>query len=99
MSCDSKLTYYDYWLTKQVWNAEHAVNIITNYYVFGRLFDSCDDYEHIKNSFRADLVYKMTHENDVKDTGLLLPVCHGPCLLTSMMSGWRTCFIPSIPVL
>ena len=67
MESDSKLTYYDYWLTKQVWGAEHAVNIITNYYVFGRLFDSCDNYDQVKKRFRDDLVYKMTHDNDVKD--------------------------------
>jgi hypothetical protein len=63
MTDDSKLTYYDYWLTKEVWNADHAVNIISNYYVFSHLFDSCDNYDHVKDSFRNELTHKMSHND------------------------------------
>jgi len=66
MTSDRQLTYYDYWLTKEVLQADHAINIISNYFTFGRLFDSCDDYDHVRNSFRNELVHKMAHEDAKK---------------------------------
>lgn len=63
MAGGEQLTYYDYWLTKDVWNAEHAINIISNYFAFGRLFDSCENYDQVKDNFRNELKLKMAHDD------------------------------------
>ena len=63
MTSSNQLTYYDYWLTKEVWPAVFAINIVFDYFKFGRLYDKCDDYDHVRDNFKNELENKMGHED------------------------------------
>lgn len=63
MSDNTELTYYEYWLTKKVWNGTWAVRLIGDYIKFKRTWEPSDDYYDINTKFHDEIERKMAHED------------------------------------
>ncbi len=60
------LTYWEYWLTKEVWHARDAIQLIADYIKFSRGWDRCDECREVNNRVSADIESKM-NDDLVKD--------------------------------
>jgi len=54
-----ELSYFGYWLTKEVWSGSRAVSFIVNHYVFHRSWESHEVYDNIQQAFRNKLINLM----------------------------------------
>lgn len=51
-----ELSYYDYWLTKDIWPCSQAVSFIVNHNMFQRSWDQHEVFNVIRDSIRCKLV-------------------------------------------
>lgn len=60
-----ELSYFGYWLTKEVWTGPVAVSFIVNHHMFKRSWDQSESYNNIRETFRSQLVNLMGNREAV----------------------------------
>lgn len=62
MNDHNELTYYEYWLTKKVWNASNAIQLIADYIKFKRPWESHENYFNFVNTIKNEIKTQLFEE-------------------------------------
>jgi hypothetical protein len=63
MDNNSELSYFEYWLSKELWSLTNAIWLLTMYYILQRSWAETDDFESIVNSLRSKILNELITED------------------------------------